>query len=168
VMTFAERIIGALDLRLGIFHVEVMLAADGEPRLIEFNPRIMGSCLPNLFCLAGGGDIFELLVRIYLNEEVCFGPVSFTGFATVRWFGAARQQPVPASLPDLGWTRAYGSSVHSLNVRYPDSGVLRACRGNLDNFGEVQVVRPDYESSVRTAEEIVERIGWQLGMELTR
>jgi biotin carboxylase len=168
VMTFAEQVIRALDLRLGVFHVEVMLGTDGKPRLIEFNPRIMGSCLPNLFCLAGGGDIFELLVRIYLDEEVDLRPVSFSGFATVRWFGAARPQPVPAALPDLGWTRTYGTSLHSLNIRYPDLDVLRACRGNLDNFGEVQVVRPDYESSVRTAEEIVERIGSQLGLELTR
>lgn len=168
VMTFAEDAIRALGLGLGVFHVEVMLGADGRPRLIELNPRIMGSCLPNLFCLAGGGDLFELLVRIYLDEDIELGEISFTGFATVRWFGAAQEQPRPARLPDLSWTEAYESSLRSLTVRYPDSDVLRPCRGNLDNFGEVQVVHPDYECSIRTAEEIVERVGWQIGMEVTR
>lgn len=168
VMSFAESAIRALGLRLGVFHVEVMLGADGKARLIELNPRIMGSCLPNLFCLAGGGDLFELLVRIYLDEEVDVGDITFTGFATVRWFGAAQQEPTPAKLPDLSWAGIYGSSVHSLAVRYPRSDMLRPCRGNLDNFGEVQVIHPDYECSVRTAEEIVERVGCLLGMEVTR
>ncbi len=168
VMTFAEGAIRALGLGLGVFHVEVMLGADGRPRLIELNPRIMGSCLPNLFCLAGGGDLFELLVRIYLDEEIELGGINFTGFATVRWFGATREQPRPTKLPDLSWAEAYASSLRSLTVRYPDSDMLRPCRGNLDNFGEVQVVHPDYTCSIRTAEEIVERVGWQIGVEVTR
>jgi biotin carboxylase len=166
VMDFAERVIKAVGLRMGIFHVEVMLTAAG-PRLIELNPRIMGSCLPNLFCLAGGGDLFELLVRIYLDEPVAH-KAAFDGYATVRWFGATDATPAPAEVPDLSWARGYGDTLRSLTVRLPESGVFKACRGNLDNFGEVQTVHTDHDESVRAAEEIVQKIEAQLGIELTK
>jgi biotin carboxylase len=166
VMAFAERVMRAVDLRLGIFHIEVMLTADG-PRLIELNPRLMGSCLPNLFCLAGGGDLFELLVRVYLDEDVRLEDVSFSRFATVRWFGAARAEPRPPQ-PDLSWTARYGDALRSIHVRYPSGEVLQPCRGNLGNFGEVQVAHECPRSSVAIAEEIVEQVEAQLGIRLTR
>lgn len=167
VLAFAERVVQAIDLRLGIFHVEVMLTERG-PRLIELNPRIMGSCLPNLFRLAGGGDIFELLVRIYLDEPVDLPAPVFDRFATVRWFGAAHTAPRPAAVPDLSFAASEGDAVHSLKIRFPESGPLLPCRGNLGNFGEVQVVHEDYRRSVGIAEGIVEKIEAQLGIELTR
>ncbi|MEV4332791.1 ATP-grasp domain-containing protein [Streptomyces sp. NPDC049597] len=169
VMEFAEAVVGALGLRLGIFHIEIMLGEDGTPRLIEVNPRIMGSCLPNLFRLAGGGDIFELLVRIHLDEEIERGPTRFTHYATVRWFGAADLAPKPDHVPDLSWAAAeYGDSLHALTVRFPEGDVLLPCRGNLGNFGEVQVVHADRTASIRIAEEIVGRTADRLGIEVTR
>ncbi|AJE84281.1 phosphoribosylglycinamide formyltransferase 2 [Streptomyces albus] len=169
VMEFAEAVVGALGLGLGIFHVEVMLGADGTPRLIECNPRLMGSCLPNLFQLAGGGDIFELLVRIHLDEPVDRPPSSFARYATVRWFGAADAVPRPARAPDTTWAAAeYGPHLHSFTVRFPEGEVLAPCRGNLGNFGEVQVVHPDHDTSIRLAEDIVRRTAEQLGFEVTR
>ncbi|WP_263168279.1 ATP-grasp domain-containing protein [Streptomyces sp. SCSIO ZS0520] len=168
VMEFAESVVGALGLGLGVFHVEVMLGADGRPRLIECNPRLMGSCLPNLFRLAGGGDIFELLVRIHLNEPVDRPPTRFTQYATVRWFGAADAVPRPAHLPDTAWAAQYAPHLHSFTVRFPEGEVLAPCRGNLGNFGEVQVVHPDHDTSIRLAEEIVHRTADQLGFEVTR
>jgi biotin carboxylase len=169
VMEFAEAVVSALDLKLGVFHVEVMLGTDGKPRLIELNPRIMGSCLPNLFTLAGGGDIFDLLVRIHLDEEIERGATTFTHYATVRWFGAADITPMPRHLPDVSWAAAeYGDSLHALTVRFPEGDVLVPCRGNLDNFGEVQVVHEDHATSIRIAEAIVGRTADQLGFEVTR
>ncbi len=166
VMDFAEHVIRAADLRLGLFHVEVMLTERG-PRLIELNPRLMGSCLPNLFRLAGGGDVFEFLVRVYLDEEVALDRVAFDRYATVRWFGAARAVPRPPQ-PDLSWTAGYGEAVHSVHVRYPSRDTLPPCRGNLGNFGEVQVVHEDHRTSVSIAEEIVEKVESRLGIVLTR
>lgn len=169
VMEFAEAVVTALDLRLGVFHVEIMLGADGRPRLIELNPRIMGSCLPNLFRLAGGGDIFELLVRIHLDEEVEPVAPAFDRYATVRWFGAAEPVPRPDRVPDLEWAATeYGDALHALTVRFPDGDVLPACRGNLGNFGEVQVVHADHATSIGIAEQIVGRTADLLGIEVTR
>lgn len=166
VMDFAERVVEAVDLRMGIFHVEVMLTERG-PRLIELNPRLMGSCLPNLFRLAGGTGLFELLVRVHLDEDVVPERSEFTKYATVRWFGAADASPRPPQ-PDLSWTDHYGEALHSLRVRYPDGDTLAPCRGNLGNFGEVQVAHEDHRSSVAIAEEIVERVESRLGIRLTR
>ncbi|MFG2619809.1 ATP-grasp domain-containing protein [Streptomyces sp. NPDC048507] len=168
VMDFAEAVVAALGLRLGVFHVEIMLGADGRPRLIELNPRIMGSCLPNLYRLAGGGDIFELLVRIHLGERIEPQPPAFTRYATVRWFGAADPAPRPDRVPALDWAAAeYGDCLHALTVRFPDGDVLPACRGNLGNFGEVQVVHADHATSIRIAEQIVGRTADLLGIEVT-
>lgn len=168
VMSYAGRVIRALDLRLGIFHVEIMVGEDGIARLIELNPRVMGSCLPNLFCLATGADFFELLVRLYLDEPVEVGHIRFTRYATVRWFGAAERTARPAAMPDLSWAERYRPALHAVSVAFPDSPVLEACRGNLGSFGEVQVVHEEYASSVGIAEEIVERIANQLQIEVTR
>ncbi|WP_406333916.1 ATP-grasp domain-containing protein [Streptomyces sp. NBC_00203] len=169
VMEFAEAAVRAVDLRLGIFHVEIMLGEDGRPRLIELNPRLMGSCLPNLFQLAGGGDPFELLVRIHLDEEVDVGEIAFSRYATVRWFGAADRVPKPAGPPpSLDWAHEYGEVLHALTLNLPDGDVLTPCRGNLGNFGEVQVVHPDHATSIGVAEEIVARAAKQLGIEVTR
>ncbi len=165
-MNFAARVIQAVELGLGIFHVEIMMTGNG-PRLIELNPRIMGSCLPNLFYLAGGGDIFELLVRVYLNEDVEMAPVKFDRYATVRWFGAANTQARPA-MPDLSWATAHEPSLHSLSINFPNVEQLAPCRGNLGNFGEVQVVHANYETSIDIAESIVSRIESDIGFELTR
>ncbi|GGN94751.1 hypothetical protein GCM10011579_094590 [Streptomyces albiflavescens] len=168
VMAFAEAAVSAAGLRLGIFHVEIMLGDDGRPRLIELNPRLMGSCLPNLFQLAGGGDPFELLVRIHLDEEVELGEIAFDRYATVRWFGAADRVPRPAGPPSLDWADEYGDALHALTLNLPDGDVLAPCRGNLGNFGEVQVVHPDHATSIGVAEEIVARAAEQLGIEVTR
>ncbi|MCZ7430716.1 ATP-binding protein [Streptomyces sp. WMMC1477] len=169
VMEFAESVVTALGLRLGVFHIEVMLGADGVPRLIEVNPRLMGSCLPNLFRLAGGGDIFELLVRVHLGQAVEAAPARFTHYATVRWFGAAELTPKPERIPpDPGGTAEYGDSVHSFTLRFPEGDMLLPCRGNLGNFGEVQVVHTDRATSIRIAEEIVCRAAERLGIEVTR
>ncbi|MGW2644082.1 ATP-grasp domain-containing protein [Streptomyces sp. NPDC001393] len=168
VMEFAERALTALDMRLGVFHVEVMLGEDGVARLIELNPRVMGSCLPELFVMAGGGDLFELLVRIYLDEEIPAQDPAFSAYATVRWFGAAQRQPKPETVPDLSWAAEYGTALRSLWVRFPRTELLEPCRGNVGNFGEVQVVHADHATSIRIAEEIVERVEAQLGFEVTR
>ncbi|MFI6492068.1 ATP-grasp domain-containing protein [Streptomyces sp. NPDC050564] len=168
VMAFAEAAVSAVGLRLGIFHVEIMLGDDGRPRLIELNPRLMGSCLPNLFQLAGGGDPFELLVRIHLEEAVELGAIAFNRYATVRWFGAADRVRRPAGPPSLDWADEYGDALHALTLNLPDGDVLAPCRGNLGNFGEVQVVHPDHATSIGVAEEIVARAAEQLGIEVTR
>lgn len=168
VMDFAERVIKAVDLKLGIFHVEVMLGADGVPRLIELNPRVMGSCLPNLFCLATDIDFFELLVRVYLDEELELGPIKFTSYATVQWFGAANREPTPSEIPDLGWAEEYRPAVQSLHLAFPDTPMLEPHRGNLGAFGEVQVRHTDYKASITIAAHIVDRVASQLGMEVTR
>lgn len=168
VMDFAERVIKAVDLRLGIFHVEIMLGADGVPRLIELNPRVMGSCLPNLFCLATGIDFFELLVRVYLDEALEPGPIAFTHYATVRWFGAADREPTPSQLPDLDWAEEYRPALRSLSLAFPDAPMLEPHRGNLGAFGEVQVRHADYNASIDIATHVVDRVASQLGMEVTR
>jgi biotin carboxylase len=168
VMAFAEAAISALDLRLGIFHVEIMLGDDGRARLIELNPRLMGNCLPELFRMAGGGDVFELLIRVHLDEPVDPGRITFDRYATVRWFGAADPVPTPEKPPALDWAQEYGDALRSFTITFPPGETLPACRGNLGNFGEVQVVHADHATSVRLAEEIVARAAERLGIEVTR
>lgn len=168
VMSFAERAVRALDLRMGVFHVEIMVGPDRQVSLIEFNPRVMGSCLPRLFSMASGIDFFEVLVRIYLNEDVDLSGMTFDSYATVRWFGAADRQRTPTQQPDLSPLDQYGGAVRSLTVAFPDTPELEPCRGNAGNFGEVQVCHEDHATSVRIAEQIVADLERQIGFEVTR
>ena len=63
---YAETVLEALGLDLGIFHLEMILTAAG-PVLVEANPRIMGGPLPLLYNALCGRDIFEDLVSIHLG-----------------------------------------------------------------------------------------------------
>jgi len=64
----ASLVIRAIDLDIGIFHIEFIASRNG-PRLVELNPRIMGGNLPALFGFVSGEDLFEWLIRIHLGEN---------------------------------------------------------------------------------------------------
>ncbi|MEU4566200.1 ATP-grasp domain-containing protein [Micromonospora sp. NPDC023956] len=66
---YAEDVCRALGLDLGIFHIELMVTADG-PVLVEANPRLMGGVMPSLYQHVTGLNIHDSLIRIHLGQEV--------------------------------------------------------------------------------------------------
>ena len=74
----------------GAAHVELMLTADG-PRLIEINPRLVGSTIPRLVSHATGRSMHQDLIALHLGQGL---PPAVDGgasrVAVTRWVVAAR------------------------------------------------------------------------------
>lgn len=65
-LAYAETVLDAVGLDIGIFHLEMILTGSG-PILVEANPRIMGGPLPLMYNMSCARDIFEDLVSIHLG-----------------------------------------------------------------------------------------------------
>ena len=66
---YACDVIDAVGLDVGIFHVELILTADG-PRLVELNPRLMGGSMPLLYDFLTGIHVHDLLIDTHLGAPV--------------------------------------------------------------------------------------------------
>jgi biotin carboxylase len=105
--SYALDCVRALDLDLGIFHVEVILGPEG-PVLVEVNPRIMGGNMPRVFRLATDVDPYELLLHIHTRAELppaCRTIVPLRA-ASTRMIGPASAGRIRRDLP-AGWTAPF-------------------------------------------------------------
>lgn len=66
---FAERVTEALGLTWGPAHVEVRLR-DGEPVLIEANPRLAGGHIPTLVLSSLGPDLIEATILRAIGQQI--------------------------------------------------------------------------------------------------
>src|SRR5206468_1631395 len=66
---YAVRVCRALGLDLGIFHLEIIVTADG-PRLVEANPRMMGGALPLIYERFTGHSIQDHLIAVHLGSPL--------------------------------------------------------------------------------------------------
>lgn len=66
---YSKQIINVVGLDMGIFHLE-FIVQDGVPYLIEVNPRLMGGALTEVFRLATGVNVFDLLIDVHLGHEI--------------------------------------------------------------------------------------------------
>lgn len=63
---YLELVVGAIGFDLGMAHAELILTPEG-PRLVEFNPRLMGGDLPLLYEAVTGNSIYDELIRLHLG-----------------------------------------------------------------------------------------------------
>jgi hypothetical protein len=66
---YAVRVCRTLGLDLGIFHLEMIVTADG-PRLVEANPRLMGGAMPILYERFTGQSIQDHLIALHLGSPL--------------------------------------------------------------------------------------------------
>ncbi|WP_265445384.1 ATP-grasp domain-containing protein [Flexivirga meconopsidis] len=66
---YARKVVHALGLRLGPFHLEVRMGVRG-PMLMEVAARLPGDRIPDLWLRAAGADLYAATVASYLGEEV--------------------------------------------------------------------------------------------------
>jgi biotin carboxylase len=66
---YAVHVCRALGLDFGIFHLEIMVTADG-PRLVEVNPRLMGGAIPILYERLTGHSIQDHLIALHLGSPL--------------------------------------------------------------------------------------------------
>jgi biotin carboxylase len=70
---YAVRVCRAIGLDFGIFHVEMIVTADG-PRLVEVNPRMMGGAFALLYGRVTGHSIQDHLIALHLGSPLPVPP----------------------------------------------------------------------------------------------
>jgi hypothetical protein len=117
---FAERAIGALDIRLGIVHTEIKLAPNG-PQVIEVNGRL-GGRLNQLMTMVGMTPPVSTAVSVAAGRPLPEAAV-LTGTAVSFWL----QPPVWATrvrtLPAVRELTALPGVVSAKQIRRPGSPV---------------------------------------------
>jgi predicted ATP-grasp superfamily ATP-dependent carboligase len=132
---YAEAVLDALELRRGVFHVEMILSAEG-PVLVEVNPRISGGAIPDLVRMATGIDLWQILLDVGLGDEPKVRPAS--GQPMSHTFLAARETFVaPATLDDDWFDQLTADRVAGECSARPGRPVP-AMAGNTTTFGIVR------------------------------
>lgn len=165
VSAYCADVVKALGLDLGIFHVEFIYTKQG-PRLVEVNPRIGGAVIPELIFNATGGDMLEVLVRIYLGERLGIKrfPHGSKTISTVN-VGAYDHAVVRSDLP-ADWFEPFKARIISGAVDVVAGQSLPRMEGNYDNLGVFRVAADDYTTAVRRAEELRLEMESVLGVRL--
>jgi biotin carboxylase len=99
---YANDVIQALGLDIGIFHLEIIYGSDG-PVLVEANARLIGGTLPMLYNRSTGESIYDHLLAIHAGRTMEWHPKRASRYATVRQVaptavGRARSGVDPSSL----------------------------------------------------------------------
>lgn len=165
VADYAIRVLKALGLDLGIFHVEFIYTSDG-PRLVEVNPRIAGGTIPDLVRAATGVNLFECLVRIYLGERIGMTKLPCNIAASQSLIGVAESCTVREDLPD-NWFEPIRVKLHSGNVNIRAGQAVRKMQTSYDVYGVVRTTADSYDEVLKRAEEFYTEVERTLGVKLT-
>lgn len=80
-VSMTKKIIKELNVDYGATHIEYILTKDG-PALVEVNPRLGGGMLGPMISNSLGIDIYEILIKIFTDEEVNLSFVPQMGCST--------------------------------------------------------------------------------------
>jgi predicted ATP-grasp superfamily ATP-dependent carboligase len=164
VCSYVEWVLEVLGLDLGIFHVELILTAQG-PRLVEVNPRLMGGNMPELYALATGEDIFDHLIDIHLGHDPQPRVGPGDGVATSRTIAGRCNGRVRADLP-ADWLDEFRPEMARCNVQVRAGQEVQQVTDNFGTYGFFQVKAPSHAESVARADALVQRIAQRLGVRL--
>jgi biotin carboxylase len=160
---YAVRVCRALDLDLGIFHLEMIITADG-PRLVEANPRLMGGAGPILYERYTGHSIHDHLMALHLGSPLPV-PVRPEG----RVVSSHRLYPDHDGVVGAGarfdWVAEYAQ-----HIVYLDTELL--VPGHVVTAGEVlgrfQLVHESHELLDELAGTLLARFESEIGVPLKR
>ncbi len=92
----------AVGMRFGPTHTELRLR-DGEPAVLEINPRLAGGMIPVLIEQATGTDVLEAILDVFLGQPVSATPsrqrVASIAFLVPERAGRLESVALPADLP---------------------------------------------------------------------
>lgn len=165
---YVSEVFRCIGLRFGLYHVEVIYSPDG-PQLVEINGRMMGGVGPQVYQALSGIDAFEVLLRLYLGEEIRVDQAAIKGAATVVLVGAKNEGVISAQFTQErldALLRRYGISFCTLKLA-PDMRV-RKFEGNVSVLGHVIVHGADPHSSALKGHEFLEALEDVLGVELAK
>jgi biotin carboxylase len=162
---YAREIVQALDLKHGVFHIELILTADG-PVCVEINPRLMGGLMPALFTNFTGSNIYDRVFDLHLGRGLGeAAAIAFDGVATTVRLESARaatlaRNGVKDIILDcdsrplylvLDETMAAGDAV---------------AKGHV--LGRFQLAAPSHAALDATVDAVMSRVARDCGLELVR
>jgi biotin carboxylase len=165
---YVQQVFDALDIDVGLYHVEIMRDAAG-PCLIEVNGRMIGGVAPRLYQMLSGHDPFELLLRLHLGERIDVDDSALRGGGTTVVVGTRKPSKVrndfaPAQLEAL--MQRYGVEFSSLSIRPGQE--FGEFAGNLSLIGYVIIVAEDALTAARNGHRFLCELEQLVGFELAR
>ena len=76
------------NFKFGPAHIEFKIEGS-DIVLIEVNPRLAGGMIPQLICYACQIDLYEMIIKLYMNEKLSFQPLTYEG-SSIRFFLAKK------------------------------------------------------------------------------
>jgi biotin carboxylase len=160
---YAVRVCRALGLDLGIFHLEMIVTADG-PRLVEANPRLMGGAFPFLYERFTGHSIHDHLIALHLGS-----PLPVPALPEGRVVSSHRLNPerdgVIAADARFDWVAEYAPHVIYLDTEMLVPG--RACTAG-DTIGRFQLTHERHELIDELASIVLSRFESVIGIPMMR
>lgn len=160
----AQMVVRALGLDLGIYHIEFIASASG-PRLVEVNPRLMGGNLPALFTHVTGCDMFELLIRIHLGEEIDSGPYAAKTAICSRLI-AADQHGAITALPTREQREQLEARTVLFNLNVNLGQPVEEYSHSFNGIGHFVIAGSTPDEASRNAESMVQELAGLLEMGL--
>lgn len=165
---YVNDVFRAVDVRFGLFHVEVIFGAEG-PCLVEINGRMMGGVGPQVYQSLSGLDAFEHLLRLHLGEAPQAKPSATERAATVILVGAKQHGQVSADFSQARFEallRAYDISFCTLKLT-PGMPVRRF-EGNVSVLGHVIVPGESPQASARKGHAFLKELDAVVGFEVAK
>jgi biotin carboxylase len=156
---YAVRVCRALGLDFGIFHLEMIVTADG-PRLVEANPRLMGGAFPMLYERYAGESIQDHLVALHLGAPRPVPALPDRRVAAAFRLRPARDDVVAAGVR-LDWLADYAPHVVYTDLELVVPG--RACTAG-ETLGRFQLVHDDHEALDALVHTVLDRFEAAIGI----
>jgi biotin carboxylase len=165
---YVQEVFTALDLKVGLYHVELLMDKDG-PCLVEINARMMGSVAPQMYRMMTSIDPFEMLVRIHLGQHVDIDDSVLKSAGTVVTVGSRNGGVIRADYDDAALQRLlkrYGIEFCTLNLY--GGRELTQYEGNLSVIGHVIVLGDTPLGVARTGHQFLTDLEPIMGVELAK
>lgn len=165
---YVQDVFSALDLKVGLYHVEIMCDEKG-PCLIEINARMIGGVAPRLYQMLSGIDPFELLIRLHLGEQLDIDDRHIKNGGTTVVVGARTSGTVVASYDSKQLEALfikYGVEFSTLDLA--PGRKFGNFAGNLSLIGYVIILASDSLSAARQGVRFLHDLEQLVGFELAK
>jgi biotin carboxylase len=160
---YAVRVCRALGLDLGIFHLEMIVTADG-PRLVEANARLIGGSGPFLYERYTGHSIYDHLIALHLGSPLPVPALPEGRVVSSHRINADRDGVIAAGAR-FDWVAEYAPHIvwQDTELLVPGRRVT-ACQ----NLGHFQLVHDGHEHIDELATTVLSRFESEIGFPLMR